>query len=71
MLQLTGTSSSSETALPDGSVLITERIRGEFREMPGLTLTVAQAKRASINAFGLEIDNAGKNGHYAPISWAA
>ena len=24
---------------------ITERIRGEFREMPGLTLTVAQARR--------------------------
>src|SRR5262245_5986131 len=25
--------------------LITERIRGEFREMPGLTLTTAQAQR--------------------------
>jgi len=24
---------------------ISERIRGEFREMPGLTLTVAQARR--------------------------
>jgi hypothetical protein len=24
---------------------VTERIRGEFREMPGLTLTVAQARR--------------------------
>jgi DNA-binding IclR family transcriptional regulator len=24
---------------------ITERVRGEFREMPGLTLTVAQARR--------------------------
>jgi hypothetical protein len=24
---------------------ITERVRGEFREMPGLTLTVAQAGR--------------------------
>jgi len=35
------------------------------------TLTVAQAKRSSINAFGLEIDNTGKNGHAAPISWAA
>ena len=45
MLQLTSTSSSSETALPDGKVLITERIRGEFREMPGLTLTIAQARR--------------------------
>jgi hypothetical protein len=24
---------------------ISERVRGEFREMPGLTLTVAQARR--------------------------
>ena len=46
MLQLTSTSSSPETVLPDAAmVLITERIRGEFREMPGLTLTVAQARR--------------------------
>ena len=37
MLQLTSTSSSPETVLPDAArVLITERIRGEFREMPGL-----------------------------------
>ncbi|RPI54995.1 MAG: hypothetical protein EHM55_09200 [Acidobacteria bacterium] len=34
MLQLTAATSS-----------ITERVRGEFREMPGLTLTVAQAGR--------------------------
>src|SRR5690349_12511239 len=27
------------------SSAITERVRGEFREMPGLTLTVAQARR--------------------------
>jgi hypothetical protein len=34
------------------------------------TLTVAQAKRGRVSAFGLEIDNAGKNGHAAPFSWA-
>ncbi len=34
MLQFTG-----------GTNSITERVRGEFREMPGLTLTVAQARR--------------------------
>jgi hypothetical protein len=41
MLPLTGSSSTpGPTAL-----LIRERIRGEFREMPGLTLTLAQAQR--------------------------
>jgi hypothetical protein len=47
MLQLTGSTRSPESAvLPDATrALITERIRGEFREMPGLTLTVAQAQR--------------------------
>jgi hypothetical protein len=46
MLQLTTSSPSPETVLPDANRrLITERIRGEFREMPGLTLTVAQARR--------------------------
>jgi hypothetical protein len=29
----------------DPHALITERVRGEFREMPGLTLTLAQAGR--------------------------
>jgi hypothetical protein len=29
----------------DRRASITERVRGEFREMPGLTLTVAQARR--------------------------
>jgi hypothetical protein len=24
-----------------------------------------------VNAFGLEFDNTGKNGHAAPFSWAA
>jgi hypothetical protein len=35
------------------------------------TLTVAQAKRAKIQAFGMEFENEGKNGHAAPFSWAA
>jgi hypothetical protein len=35
------------------------------------TLTVAQAKRAKIHAFGMELDQEGKNGHSAPFSWAA
>lgn len=39
MLQIT----ASTTAQPDARALITERVRGEFREMPGLTLTLAQA----------------------------
>jgi hypothetical protein len=29
----------------DSRAVITERIRGEFREMPGLRLTLAQARR--------------------------
>jgi hypothetical protein len=48
MLQLTGrpTRSPDSGVRPDGTrALIAERIRGEFREMPGLTLTVAQAQR--------------------------
>jgi hypothetical protein len=47
MLQLTSSPPVTESAvLPDATrALITERIRGEFREMPGLTLTVAQARR--------------------------
>ena len=39
MLQI----AASTTAQIDPRVVITERVRGEFREMPGLTLTLAQA----------------------------
>ena len=39
MLQTT----ASTTAQHDAQAMITERVRGEFREMPGLTLTLAQA----------------------------
>ena len=42
MLQLTA-STASGFAAQDRRTLIAERVRGEFREMPGLTLTLAQA----------------------------
>jgi len=41
MLQVT----SSPASATGTRILIAERIRSEFREMPGLTLTVAQAQR--------------------------
>jgi hypothetical protein len=37
----------------------------------GSTLNLAQGTRARISAFGMDIDNAGKNGHSAPFSWQA
>jgi hypothetical protein len=43
MLELTG--SVQPGMLGDTLGLITERMRGEFREMPGLALTVVQACR--------------------------
>ena len=46
MLQLRASTSSSELAVQrDRTTAMAERIRGEFREMPGLTLTLAQACR--------------------------
>ena len=44
MLQLT-TSLTSELVEPVQKGVIAERVRGEFREMPGLSLTLAQAQR--------------------------
>jgi hypothetical protein len=41
MLQLNASSTASGFAAPDTRTLIAERVRGEFREMPGLTLTLA------------------------------
>jgi hypothetical protein len=35
------------------------------------TLTVAHGTNTRVNAFGLEFDNTGKNGHSAPFSWSA
>jgi hypothetical protein len=45
MLHLTSARPSDHAMPPETGGLITERIRGEFREMPGLILTVAQACR--------------------------
>jgi len=46
MLQLTSSLPSPKMLLAESSTAVTlERIRGEFREMPGLTLTLAQARR--------------------------
>ena len=42
MLQISAATTSDFLA-QDRRALITERVRGEFREMPGLTLTLAQA----------------------------
>jgi hypothetical protein len=44
MLQISAATSSDFLA-QDRRALIAERVRGEFREMPGLTLTLAQAGR--------------------------
>ena len=43
MLQISA--STPEFLQPETRAAITERVRGEFREMPGLTLTLAQAGR--------------------------
>lgn len=34
-------------------------------------LTIATATSSRVSAFGLDFSNTGKNGHYAPFSWAA
>jgi hypothetical protein len=44
MLQLS-TSITPELIQPDQKAVIAERVRGEFREMPGLSLTLPQACR--------------------------
>lgn len=45
MLQISAPTNSNLLAQQDPRALIAERVRGEFREMPGLTLTVAQARK--------------------------
>jgi hypothetical protein len=35
----------------------------------GSTLALARGTRARISAFGLDVDNVGKNAHSAPFSW--
>jgi hypothetical protein len=44
MLQISS-SRASDFSAQDSRSLMSERVRGEFREMPGLTLTLAQAGR--------------------------
>ena len=45
MLQISAATKSDFLA-QDMHALITERVRGEFREMPGLTLTVGTGRQA-------------------------
>ena len=52
---------------PDGEV---SKITGVFHPANS-TLTIAQATASRVSAFGLDFANTGKNGHYAPFSWAA
>ena len=45
MLQLTTPTTAALTSPPNPKAAIVERVRGEFREMPGLSLTLVQAGR--------------------------
>jgi hypothetical protein len=45
MLQISSSTSADVLPPQDARTLVIERVRGEFREMPGLTLTLAQAGR--------------------------
>ena len=58
-----------EDIVPDGSSE-PSRLTGIVHPSNS-TLTVAKATRSKIQAFGMEFDNNGKNGHSAPFSWAA
>jgi hypothetical protein len=52
---------------PEGEV---EKLTGMFHPANS-TLTIARATASRVDAFGLQFDNSGKNGHSAPFSWAA
>ena len=52
---------------PEGEV---EKLTGMFHPANS-TLTIARTTASRVNAFGLQFDNTGKNGHSAPFSWAA
>ena len=52
---------------PGGEV---ERLTGMFHPANS-TLTIAKANRSRVEAFGLFFANEGKNGHFAPFSWAS
>lgn len=45
MLQSTASANATFTTRPDTTSVIADRVRAEFREMPGLALTLAQAGR--------------------------
>lgn len=47
-----------------------ERLTGIFHPANS-TLTIAKANRSRVDAFGLSFANEGKNGHWAPFSWAS
>jgi hypothetical protein len=52
---------------PSGEV---ERLTGIFHPANS-TLTIAKANRSHVDVFGLSFANEGKNGHWAPFSWAS
>ena len=52
---------------PGGEV---ERLTGMFHPANS-TLTIAKANRSRVEVFGLSFTNVGKNGHWAPFSWAS
>src|SRR5919199_3264716 len=52
--------------LPEGEV---SKLTGLFHPVNS-TVTIARATTARINAFGLDLSHDGKNGHWAPLSWA-
>jgi hypothetical protein len=45
MLQISASRTAGVLAQQEERTHVAERVRGEFREMPGLTLTLAQAAR--------------------------
>jgi hypothetical protein len=52
---------------PAGEV---ERLTGMFHPANS-TLTIARANRSRVDAFEMSFANEGKNGHWAPFSWAS
>jgi hypothetical protein len=52
---------------PSGEV---EHLTGIFHPANS-TLTIAKANRSRVDVFGLSFANEGKNGHWAPFSWAS
>jgi hypothetical protein len=57
--------------LGDTPQLMTEPAKLTNIPLPwNTTVTIAQATRSRVSAFGLEFDNTGKNAHAAPFSWA-